>query len=127
MVTNYGSSRYQYYPSVAVDTKDNVHVAWYGYTPWVTYYNIQYKMMNGKTGVWGPLTMITNVSGEYQYYPNIVADLKDNVYIAWSGYPTPYQIKYIRFNATSSSWGPIETVFNDGNYNYYPSVGAYQQ
>jgi hypothetical protein len=127
MVTSYTSSRYQYYPSIAVDTKDNVHVAWYGYTPWVTYYNIQYRKMDAITGNWGPLVMITNKSSEYHYYPNIVADLQDNVYVAWSGYPTPYKIYCRKFNSTSQAWEATETVFSDGSYNYYPSIGADQR
>jgi hypothetical protein len=124
LVTSYTGSYYNQYPSIAVDTKDNVHVTWYGRTPSYSYYQIQYRMKSGATGAWGSIRMITTAS-YYQYYPCIVADLNDNVHILWYG-DSPYRVKYVRYNASSSSWDAIQNVASD-TYNYYPTISVDQR
>jgi hypothetical protein len=125
LVTTDTVNRYHYYPSIAIDTKDNVHVAWNGRTATSTsYYQLQYRMKSGATGAWGTKQVLTSAS-YYQYYACIVTDLNDNVHIAWHG-DSPYKMKYIRYNASSSSWDSIETVVQE-TYNYYPSISVDQR
>jgi hypothetical protein len=128
LVTNDMANRYHYYPSIAIDSKDNVHITWYGRTAATgTRYNIQYRMMDHATGTWGSIKLITSSSTSSQYSPNIVIDIKDNVHIVWYGYPSYYRIKHIKYDTSTSTWGSITEITDGSNYQYRPSIGTDQR
>ncbi len=127
LVTTDTTSRYHYYPSVAVDSKDNVHVVWRGRLPTTTRYNIQYRKLDSSTNTWGSIVYITSSTTEYNYNPSIAVDKADNIHVAWYGYPSPYKIKYIKWDSATSSWGSVEIVSSNSYSNYYPSIGIDQR
>ena len=114
----------QYYPSIAIDSLDNLHIIWYGRdisNP--TYYQIKYSKFNGTT--WSSWIDIQSISGYYQYYPSIAIDSLNNIHVVWYGTDssnTTYtQIKYSKFNGTIwSSWIDIQSI--SGYHQLYPSI-----
>jgi len=62
------------------------------------------------------------------YRPCISADVNDNVHIAWYQYTTSssyYEIRYIKYDSSTSSWGSIEDITSGSSYyQYYPSIGT---
>jgi len=127
MVTEDTTDMYHQYPSIAVDSKDNVHVVWSGQTTSVANNNIQYRRRDGTTGTWGSIVMLTSETTNSQENPCIVPDLEDNIHIVWQGEPSPIQIKYIKWDAITEMWGVVEDVTTNSIDNYNPSIGVDQR
>ncbi|GAI31344.1 unnamed protein product, partial [marine sediment metagenome] len=92
----------QYYVSIAMDSQDNVHLAWQG-TGWgvnTGKYNIQYRKRTNSG--WQTQEAITDESTS-RYHPSIAIDSEDNVHLAWA-----YNGKYRK--RTRGGWGIEETI-----------------
>jgi hypothetical protein len=118
--------RYQYQPSIAIDSMNNVHVSWYGYNPWRTTYNIRYRKFNQTTDAWEPIYEVTNGTS-YQYYPCIVTDIYDNVHIVWRSGSYPYPVRYIKYDESTQTWGSVQSLSGSIPYCYYASIGTDQR
>ena len=74
----------QYYPAIAIDSSDNVHLVWQG-DGWGVNdenYNIQYRKRT--PGGWQLQEGITDKNYQ-QWHPTIAIDLSDNVHVSWYG------------------------------------------
>ncbi len=122
------TSYYRWWPKVAADRNNNIHVTWYGYAG-TTYYQIGYRGRFG--GTWGPVQQ--NISGGvyYQYYPSIAVNpVTNRVHIVWCGYPPNYSYSRIihkqRLGTGVSDTFQLvgDTVSEPGYtyYQYYPTI-----
>jgi len=103
---------HQYWPSIAIDSKDNIHIVWHG-AGWgsnPSYENIQYRK---RTSVdWEKQEAITDKDST-QCFSSIAVDSNDNIHVVWSGLgwgsnPDYYNIQYRK--RTSSGWQVQEAV-----------------
>ena len=93
---NYNDS--QWYPEVAVDSNNNVHVMWDG-KGWgsnTSYLNIQYRE-RAAGGTWGSVEHVTDVTSS-QTNPSVATDSHNNVHVVWEGSGIQYRQK------TSEGW-----------------------
>jgi len=99
------SSYSQYYPSIAIDSLNNLHVVWRGFdSSNAANYQIKYSKFNGST--WSSWINIQTVSSYHQNSPSITIDSLDNLHVVWYGVSSSssyYQIKYSKFNGTTWS------------------------
>ncbi|MGA8848313.1 MAG: peptidoglycan DD-metalloendopeptidase family protein [Dehalococcoidia bacterium] len=115
---------YHYQPSVAIDSDDNVHIAWIVFPdgdPWEQSYGylwpgypgypgrvstVQYRM---KTTAW---QSIENVKTGYHTVLSIAVDSENNVHLVIGGHnPGAWNCEGISYTKrTASGWGPIERV-----------------
>ncbi|MCP8306706.1 MAG: hypothetical protein H3Z49_06365 [archaeon] len=101
-------------PSIAIDSNDNVHIAWSGYG-WgfnTDYKNIQYRMRTSDG--WQVQEGVTDNDTSDQFYPCIAIDSNDNVHVVWDGwgwgtYPDGVSNIHYRMRA-SSGWQAQEEV-----------------
>jgi len=115
-------NNYQVYPSIAIDSSDNVHVVWQGYG-WGTntsYWNIQYRK---RTTSWQTQEVVTDTN-YHQYYPSIAIDSSDNVHVVWDGqgWGTNTSYNNIQYRKRTTSWQTQEAVTDKNNYQQYPSI-----
>ena len=68
-----------FYPSIAVDSQDNIHIVWCDNTPGNE--DIFYATKS-KGGEWSEPANISNNSGDSEY-PMLVADSQDTLHLAW--------------------------------------------
>ena len=112
--------------SIAIDSKDNVHVVWHG-LGWGTntgFNNIEYRMRTSSG--WQPQEAVTD-KNRNQFSPSVAVDSEDNVHVVWYGLgwgtnTGNYNIEYRM--RTSSGWQAQEAV-TDKNYDQVaPSVAV---
>jgi hypothetical protein len=114
----------QHYPSIAIDSKDNIHVVWHGFG-WGDNFivaNIQYRMRTADG--WQTVEAITdkNVS---QYAPIISIDSNDNVHIVWGGYGWGINTDFTNIQyrmRTADGWQTVEAVTDKNDGQRYPSI-----
>ena len=108
IISGYG----QYYPSIVIDSLNNLHVVWQGIDISNTAYQIKYSKFNGTT--WSSWVNIQTISGYHQQNPSIAIDSLNNLHVVWQGLDSSNatnQIKYSKFNGTTwSSWITIQTI-----------------
>jgi len=107
----------QFDPSIAIDSFNNIHIVWVGYTPdspWRR--QVRYaKSIGGNT--WSSPIDIT--SEDYsQYVPTIGIDSSNNIHIVWEGYssasPSCTQIRYAKSTDRGNTWSsPIDITSED--------------
>ncbi|MCK5561687.1 MAG: hypothetical protein KAJ51_13880, partial [Thermoplasmata archaeon] len=137
MVTEDTTDMYHQYPAIAVDTSDDVHVTWSGQTSSAAIHNIQYRKFDSSTDTWSSIEMLTSSSTNNNYNPSIAINMnelsewyrknvnaKDSVHITWHAEPSPTQIKHIKWDANTNSWGIVEDITANGNNNFNPTVGV---
>ena len=116
----------QYYPSIAIDSNDNIHIVWYG-PGWGTntkYSDIQYRKRT--SAGWQAQEAVTDKS-DVQYYASIAIDSSDNIHVVWcgKGWGTNtgcYNIRYRK--RTSSGWQTQEAITDKGDSQYAPSIAV---
>lgn len=124
-ISTYGGmeSYDQYFPTIALDSLDELHVAWYGKaTGFTTNYQIWY---NKKSTSWaGPIRISTNTD-MYDYdqeFPSIAVDSKDDIHVLWDGKTTSHavydKIWYAKYNV---SWITPECIQEVGQ-NIHPCL-----
>jgi len=114
----------QWDPVIAIDSANNVHVAWDG-TGWgahPTFYTIQYRKRTG-TG-WQAQESVADIADD-QYSPVLAIDSADNVHFAWDGYGwggNPASDSIVYRMRTASTWQTTETVASYNAPNLSPYV-----
>ena len=90
----------QYYPSLVVDSGDNLHCVWQESG------QIFYSRYNGVN--WSSKINISNIPGYWQDCPAIDVDSQDNLHVVWYGgdatYGWYYQIKYSSYTKATDVW-----------------------
>ncbi|MEO0025379.1 MAG: T9SS type A sorting domain-containing protein [candidate division WOR-3 bacterium] len=79
------AGNYRFWPKIAADGTNKLHVVWYGSAPGSSYYQIGYRCRSGS--VWGAVQ--PNISrGSYnQCYPSIAVNpVTGRVQVVWQGY-----------------------------------------
>lgn len=115
------STEDQKYPSIAIDPY-SIHVVWQEYNTTSNTWNIKYRRYQSG---WNSIYNITTNSTFNQVYPSIAVDLNNNVHVVWED-KNAFQIKYRRYDYSTSSWGSIEVVADGGAYpQLKPSISVY--
>jgi hypothetical protein len=129
---NSTSPRYQYRPSIAVDSANNVHIVAYGRTPTNNNENLYYYKLDAITG-WAPSVNITPLTSQYNREPCIATDVDDNIHVAFHTYDSSnsaYEINYIKWDAATETWGSVEqitTPIYQVSSCFNPSIGIDQR
>ncbi|MHA1516257.1 MAG: hypothetical protein ACTSPF_12040, partial [Candidatus Heimdallarchaeaceae archaeon] len=74
------------FPSIAVDTEGNVHVAWFEDTDYGgsgNDYDILYKRKEASTSTWTMTEVVSTESTSDSERPSIATDVEGNVHIVW--------------------------------------------
>jgi hypothetical protein len=88
MTRNSGSS---YYPIIAADSSDNIHVVWWDYDP--GYSEIYYKRSTDGGGAWTTKRLTWN--SEDSWYPAIAVDSNNHLHVVWQDrIPGNWEIYY---------------------------------
>lgn len=114
------------YPAIAIDSQDNVHVAWSHSTRY-RYYDLHYrrKTVSG----WEEEIEISRDSDSTSSIPSIAIDNNDHVHIVWHqqenasyAYATDGYWS-IRHRVYTDSWQPVEVVAGPIKYSQlYPTI-----
>jgi len=120
------TSQYKWAPDVAGGRDNNVHVAWYGYYPGSSYYQINYR---GRfSGTWGS---IQNASKwfYYCYYPSIAVNPTNNrpAITTWTYTPSYWYLvgfKQRLGSGAADTWPDAFEVANDTMIYVVSSYGA---
>jgi hypothetical protein len=121
------SSAAQTYPSVTVDSFDNVHIVWVG-LGWGShpgFRNVEYSEKTS-AGEWTPQTGVTD-AGANQDSPSVAADSFGNVHVVWAGMGwQPYpdagsDIEYVQKSA-AGNWTQREAVCDNLDDQIQPSM-----
>ncbi len=108
-----------FYPSLAVDTLENVHIAWLDATDYAssgTDFDIFYKQWNAVTSLWTTTEVVSTESTADSLYPSLAIDTLENVHVAWNDQTdyassgTDHDIFYKRWDAVTSLWTVTEVV-----------------
>ena len=114
-----------WYPSLAVDTLGNVHIAWNEQTDYAgsgSDWDIFYKRWDASTSLWTTTEVVSTESTSHSYNPSLAVDTSGNVHIAWedmsiyAGAGSDYDIFYKRWNAATSSWTTTEVVSTESSH-----------
>jgi len=105
----------QYYPTIACDSSDNLHVAWYGKTSTRTTKN-QIRYMKYSSGAWSGITEITDENYN-NYCPQIAVDGSDVIHLVWHG-GAGGEIRHNYY--TSGAWQGITNITNETSAQTYP-------
>jgi len=106
------------FPTIAVDSSGNVHIAWQDYTNYsgLGILDIFYKRWDATTANWTTTEVVSTESTDNSGNPTIAVDGSGNVYIAWgdwtdyNGSGTDGDIFYKRWDATTAVWTTTEVV-----------------
>jgi len=104
------STKGQRYPSIAVDSSDNLHVVWDGMaTGFITDYQIWY---NKYSGAWAGPVRISDYAGMELYeqaQAGIAIDSNGYLHVVWHGKATGFTTQFqIWYNKYSGAWaGPV--------------------
>ncbi|MFX0098492.1 MAG: PKD domain-containing protein [Candidatus Hodarchaeota archaeon] len=120
------STQSSQFPSIAVDSDGNAHVAW---QESIGGRNIYYKHWNATTGNW-TWTEAVSTETSQAWYPSIAVDGSGNVHVVWHDdtnfveFDNIEDIMYKNRNATGS-WTYTELVSNGSTgYAMYPSIAV---
>jgi hypothetical protein len=121
---------HQSYPAIAVDSNNNLHVVWYGYsgTPpngWPRHYQIRYAKYTGSWSTPIDLTIDTSNYHSNTTTPTIAIDSNDNLHVVYEGNsatsPNYLQIQYSKYDG---SWS-ASVDLTSGNYHQAsPSIAV---
>lgn len=120
-------------PTIATDSMNNVHIAWYdrtNYNSSGTDFDIFYKMWNATSQTWSTTQVVSTNSDSNSQFPNIVVDGKDNVHLCWQDLTnynnsgTDADIFYRMWNVTTQTWGMIQVISTNSTSPSYSPVQA---
>ena len=107
------------YPSIAVDSAGNVHIAWRdsaNYAGSGSDMDIFYKRWNASSSLWTTTEVVSTESTGYSYVPSLAVDAEGNVHITWNdltnyaGSGIDEDIFYKHWDASTSLWTTTEVV-----------------
>jgi len=136
--------------SIAVDSQDNLHVAWSGkHASSATNAQIRYIKYTNGVG-WGDITNLSTDTSYWQDGPSIAVDGSDYIHVTWSGryaasatisqvryrkftsdyihvtwsgrYAASATISQVRYRKFTDSWQTIENLTSDGGDQTWPCV-----
>ena len=116
----------QYNPAIAIDHSDNIHLVWRG-QGWEgnpDYYNIQYRRKTADG--WKEQEAVTYINYD-QYYPSMVVDDSNNVYIVWSGNGWGQNLDYqnIQYRKrTADGWLEQEAITDKNKGQEFPAIAV---
>lgn len=108
-----------YYPDIAVDSHNHVHVVWFDATPpnWV----IMYKKSTDGGGTWTTLKWLTWTNGDLASSdPTIAVDSNDNLHLVWEedNYPYFRDLMYKKSTDNGTTWSAKKRLtWNSGESN----------
>ena len=116
-------TEHQEWPSMAIDSNDDVHVVWAG-LDWgtnTTYYNIQYRKRT--SAGWQAQEAITDKNAN-QLIVCIAVDSSDQPHVAWHGlgWGTNNTMRNIQYRMRTTSWQTQETITDKDNEQRQPSI-----
>ena len=120
------SNNSQFYPSIAIDSNNYLHVVWHGsYSGSTTYSQIRYiKNITGTT-TWETIENLTSESYD-QKGPSIAIDSNNYLHVVWygphAGSTTYDQIRYIKNITGTTTWETIENLTSEGYHQYSPAI-----
>lgn len=135
------STENAYYPDIAVDKKGKVHVVWHDLTDCLgagTDYDVFYKSLDPKEGIWTALELISSQSSRASARTDIIAGYDNSIHVVWHdstdyyGAGTDWDIFYRLWDADDQEWETTQVVSTmstedsmnpeiavDRNYNVY--------
>ncbi|MFW9852170.1 MAG: hypothetical protein ACFFDS_04475 [Candidatus Thorarchaeota archaeon] len=122
------------YPSLAVDLRFNVHVAWQDMTDYAgagADDDVFYKKRDSFSSTWSTTEIISVKSTSDSQYPSLAADSKGSIHVVWydetnnGGSGTDSDIFYKQWDSVSSSWATTEVVSTESNwFSEFPSLAV---
>jgi hypothetical protein len=106
------------YLSTAIDSRDQLHIAWSASRPGEIAHNIHYIRSSG--AVWTPIEYAT-VSSTSQFIPSITVDRSDRVHLVWTGHGWGSHPSYLNVQhrvRDADGWGAQESV-TDNAFDHY--------
>ena len=126
------SNQHSYIPKQAIDSEGNIHVVWYDQTDYLSSgidHDIFYKYLDASTKIWQPAEIVSYMSTDISYDPDIAIDSLDNIHIVWSdesqfdGSKTDSDIFYVFYNQAVANWTVPEVISDAGDHtSYFPSI-----
>jgi hypothetical protein len=116
----------QIYPIIAIDSFNNLHIVWFGYSSaFPNYYQIRYAKSTDRGNTWSSPINIT--SGSYdQIYPRIAIDSSNNLHIVWHGFSSAFpnirQIRYAKSTDGGNSWSSPVNITSESYDQIYPRI-----
>lgn len=111
-------------PCIAVDSQDNLHVAWAGRYSGMNEDQIRYRKWSGAS--WDVIDELTSDTDNQQGWgPAIAVDSNDYVHIVWTAITDlTFFYSNIRYIKYTGSWQPAEYLSSGDNFNRYPSMAV---
>jgi len=122
-VISTGSVLGSWYPDLAIDSSDGVHIVWYDESYWTSSgvdYDIFYRD-KPSGGSWGTRQLVSSGSNQHSYYPEVVVDSTGKVHVAW--FENSDDVHY-NSKPSGGSWGDVEVVSNEVNGGSHPAIGV---
>ncbi len=126
------SNQGSYVSQLAIDSLGNVHVVWYDDTDYAgagADHDIFYKYLDVSTKIWQPADVISYMSTDLSYDPDIAVDSLDNIHIVWSdesqfdGSKTDHDIFYVIYDSVAANWTVPEVISDAGDHSsWFPSI-----
>ncbi len=116
----------QYEPQIAVDSSDNINVAWYGYDPSYDYEQIYFAAKSG--GAWSSPERVSTNSGYGQDNVRMALGPDGSAHLVWEGYDSG-EVDELIWYATNLGgvWSEPQDISPDDSSPYYPSVAVDSQ
>ncbi len=121
-------------PSLAVDSAENIHIAWQDETDYTgagTEWDIFYKRWDASTSLWITTEVVSTESTANSIFPSLAPDSAGNIHIAWwdqtdyAGAGTEFDIFYKRWDASTSTWTTTEVVSTESTgHSNHPSLAV---
>ena len=112
-------------PAIAIDSQDNLHVAWEEFT-----IGIMYKKWTASTQSWSSITNIATESTGISNNPSIGIDNSDNIHVVWSDNTDlssggEFDVFYKIWNETKQAWSTTQVVSTESTTDsFYPKVAV---
>ncbi|MHA1426061.1 MAG: hypothetical protein ACTSQI_08720 [Candidatus Helarchaeota archaeon] len=132
VISNDSVSGNSYYPRIAVDSNNNLHVAWYDNTNYSSAgldADIFYKFFNATSGLWSATEVVSTESTLFSLRPSIAVDGMGNAYLVWDDDTNldgdSYEDIFYKWrNITTGSWSSVYVVSTGStSYSYRPDIG----
>jgi hypothetical protein len=114
---------YSYVPDIAIDTSDNIHVAWHDSSNFTSgKYEIFYKKSTDGGSTWLPTKRLTWNAG-YSHNPAVATDSSDDIHVVWNDdTPGTYEIYHKKSTDGGNTWSGAKRLTWLSGYSIYPNV-----